>query len=378
MKICYIIDFFIPHYQGGGERRLYEIAKRLVRRGHEVDVLCMKISNVPEYENIDGINVYHLGPTINNPPYRSPLDFLRFIISVFKWLTTHKYDVVDAQAFIPLIPASLAYILKIQKNVIGTIHDVAEEKNKEQWIYYGSIANFFEKILYKLPFKKIITVSNAVKRILNRKYGIPNNKIHVVYNGVDLKLIDSVECNGIDKNSIIFVGRLIPHKHVDELIKAVKLLVNEIPDVKLKIIGDGVVSKNLKNLVKKLSIEDKVKFFGKIDDYSDVIKEIKKSEVLVLPSTREGFGMVLVEANACYKPVIAYKSGGVTEVIDDGINGFLVNKQNISELCEKLKFLLKNKKIAKRMGKNGRKKVEKMFTWDQVVEKIEKIYVVNS
>lgn len=262
--------------------------------------------------------------------------------------------------------------------MIGTIHDVAEEKNKEQWIYYGSIANFFEKILYKLPFKKIITVSNAVKRILNRKYGIPNNKIHVVYNGVDLKLIDSVECNGIDKNSIIFVGRLIPHKHVDELIKAVKLLVNEIPDVKLKIIGDGVVSKNLKNLVKKLSIEDKVKFFGKIDDYSDVIKEIKKSEVLVLPSTREGFGMVLVEANACYKPVIAYKSGGVTEVIDDGINGFLVNKQNISELCEKLKFLLKNKKIAKGMGKNGRKKVEKMFTWDQVVEKIEKIYVVNS
>ena len=374
MKICYIIDFFVPHYQGGGERRLYEIAKRLVKKGHRVDVLCMKIDNVPNYENIDGINVYHIGPTIKNPPYRSPLDFLKFIISVFKWLITNKYDIVDAQAFIPLIPASLCYILKIQKNVIGTIHDVSHKKDKNQWLYYGNIAYFIERFLYKLPFKKIITVSNVIKEILNKQYGIPSNKIYVVYNGVDLDLIDSVEDTDVDVNSIIFVGRLIPHKHVDDLIKAISLIVKDIPDVKLKIIGNGIAKDKLKKLVKELKLEDNVKFFGKLDEYKDVIKEIKKSELLVLPSTREGFGMVLVEANACYKPVIAYKSGGVVEVIDNNYNGFLVEERNIHELSEKIKYLLKNKDIAKEMGKYGRKKVEKMFVWDKVVKEIEKVY----
>ncbi|ACX71942.1 glycosyl transferase group 1 [Methanocaldococcus vulcanius M7] len=377
MRICYIIDFFVPHYQGGGERRLYEIAKRMVKKGHDVDVLCMKIKNVPDYENIDGINVYHIGPTIKNPPYRSPLDFLKFIIAVFKWLMKNRYDVVDAQAFIPLVPASLCYIFRIQKNVIGTIHDVSQKKDKSQWLYYGNIAYFIEKFLYKLPFKKIITVSNIIKNILNEQYGIPNNKIYVVYNGVDLNLIDSIKVEDVDTNSIIFVGRLIPHKHVDDLIKAVSLIVKDIPEVKLKIIGDGIVRGELETLVKELKLENNVKFFGKLDDYKDVIREIKKSEVLVLPSTREGFGMVLVEANACYKPVIAYKSGGVIEVIDNNCNGFLMEERNIYELSEKIKFLLKNKNIAKEMGKCGRKKVERMFVWDRVVEEIEKVYKVH-
>lgn len=374
MKICYIIDFFVPHYQGGGERRLYEIAKRLVKKGHVVDVLCMKINNVPNYENIDGINVYHMGPTIKNPPYRSPLDFLKFITSVFKWLITNKYDIVDAQAFIPLIPASLCNIFKIQKNVIGTIHDVSHKKDKNQWLYYGNIAYSIERLLYKLPFKKIITVSNVIKEILNKQYSIPSNKIYVVHNGVDLDLIDSVEGAGADVNSVIFVGRLIPHKHVDDLIKAVSFIVKDIPDLKLKIIGDGITKDNLKRLVKELKLENNVKFFGKLNEYKDVINEVKKSELLVLPSTREGFGMVLVEANACYKPVIAYKSGGVIEVIDDNLNGFLVEERDIHKLSEKIKYVLKNKDIAEKMGKYGRKKVEKMFVWDKIVEEIEKVY----
>ena len=119
MKICYVIDFFVPHYQGGGERRLYEIAKRMIKKGHSVDVLCMKIKGVPDYENIDGINVYHIGPTIKNPPYRSPLDFLKFIVAVFKWLMRNKYDVVDAQAFIPLFQRLYVIFLKFRKMLLG-------------------------------------------------------------------------------------------------------------------------------------------------------------------------------------------------------------------------------------------------------------------
>ena len=373
MNICYIIDFFIPYYQGGGERRLYEIAKRLVQKGHQIDILCFKFKKAPLRERIDGINVYHIGTTIKNPPYRSFLDFLFFILHISIWLSKHKYDIIDTQPFAPLLPASLFYISKKHENVIATIHDVSQNK-ENQWIYYGNIAQYLEKFLYKLPFEKIITVSEAIKRILIENYSLKKEKIQVIYNGVDLKLVDSISDVPVCKNTIIYVGRLIPHKNVEDLIKVVYRLKTDFPNIKLKIIGDGPQKDFLINLTRKLGLENHILFLGQLSKYENVIREIKSSEFLVLPSSREGFGMVLAEANACYKPVIAYKTGGVIDVIENNKNGFLIQEKNLDALTDKIYFLLNNKDIAKEMGKYGRNKVERMFTWEMTVNNIEKFY----
>lgn len=370
MKICIVADFFIPHYHGGGERRYYEIAKRLVKKGHQVDVICMKIAGVNNQEEIDGINIHHIGPTINNPPHRSSLNFISFIFAVFKWILTHNYDIIDSQAYAPLVPAFFGAKIK-RTPIIGTIYDVSTEDD-DQWIQSSKIAALAEKILVRLPYNKIITVSNETKKSLVKHYNVKKNRICVVYAGVDLEFIDSIKVNEKYKNTIIFVGRLVPHKHVDHLLNVVKSLKNDIPDIRLIIIGNGVEKDNLKLLTQEYNLNN-VQFLHDLN-YNELIGEMKKSNVLALPSTREGFGMVLAEANSCRIPVVAYASGGVVEVVEDGVNGFLVEPFDLENLESKIKFLLKNPSKRDNLGENGRKLVEKSFMWNKIVKDILNVY----
>ena len=82
MKFCMILEFFVPHYNGGGERRYYELTKRLVEQGHEVDILTMKVDNAPDHEQVDGVNIHRLGPVIKQPPIRSKTDFIKYLKAV--------------------------------------------------------------------------------------------------------------------------------------------------------------------------------------------------------------------------------------------------------------------------------------------------------
>lgn len=366
MKICMVLEFFIPHYNGGGEHRYHEIAKRLVNLGHHVDLLTMRVENVPTYENIDGINVYHIGPTINNPPKRSSADFMRYLGSVSKWLLTNKYDVIDAQAYSPLLSTSI--ISRINKTpLIGTIHDTSSNNN-DQWIQSSQTADFMENFLVNLKFDKIITVSHATKNSLVNDFGVDSSKIEILYNGVDINKYDSVDAEVTVENQIIFVGRLAPHKHVDHLIKILDNIKDQIPSVKLLIVGKGEEKENLVEMVNQFNLNEFVTFKQDLTD-EDLIRNIKESEILVLPSTREGFGMVLAEANCCNKAVVTYASGGTVEVVENGYNGYLIESENITELQNKILELLENKELQKEFGKNGRRKVETEFDWDKIVEK---------
>ncbi|MBC7318546.1 glycosyltransferase family 4 protein, partial [Candidatus Bipolaricaulota bacterium] len=287
-------------------------------------------------------------------------------------ILSHDYDIIDAQTYAPLLPAFIASRIK-RTSMIATIHDVSSTFS-DQWIQSSKVAKLAEKILLKLPYDKIVTVSNATKEALVKDYRIKPERIQVIYNGVDLSLIDSIKASRLP-DTLIFVGRLAPHKHVDHLLKIVKELKNEIPNIKLKIIGDGIEKNRLLKLVKDYKIQDRVTFYTNLK-YADVIYHMKASSILVLPSTREGFGMVLAEANACNRPVIAYKSGGVVEVIKDGENGFLVEPLNIESLKEKIKILLSDEKSQQEFGEKGRKIVEEKFNWDKIIEEVMKTYKV--
>lgn len=370
MRICYLTDFFVPHYQGGGERRYYEIAKRLVKKGHQVDIVCMQIKNVPYNETLDGIKIHHIGPVIEHPPQRKLTDFWKFLHHQKHWLKHNEYDIIEAQGTSILNLPWVKFFLK--KPAIALIHDLSSGE-KDQWFAFGNIAKIYEQIITRLPVTKILTVGNGTKNQLIQQYKVKQDKIKTIHNGVDIKLIDSVKTTTTEKNRIIFVGRLVPHKHVDELLKTIKITAKKIPSIKIKIIGTGPQEEQLKKLAKELKLKN-ARFSGKKNEYKEVIKEIKKSTILALPSTREGFGIVLAEANACRKPVIAYDIEGVRDVVQSGINGILTKPNNTNELARAITQLLNNQKICEQMGDAGRKKVEQAFTWDKTTEKLEDFY----
>lgn len=365
MKICIVTEFFIPHYFGGGERRFYQLAKKLVERGIQVDVITMRIRDVPDYEKIDGINVYHIGPTIENPPDRSVFDFMRYFFSVSSWIIKNDYDLIDAQSYSPLLSSSIAARIK-KTPIFGTIYDTSSS-GSDQWMNHSFLASRLEKFLVNLRFDRIITISKSTINSLINDFGVSKDKIELLYIGVDTDKYDSTGDVEKKADKIIFVGRLIPHKHVDHLIESFEEIVKSVPDANLVIVGRGDEKNNIIDMVSSKSLDARVSFKENLSD-EELIKEIKESEVLVLPSTREGFGMVLAEANYCNVPVVTYASGGTIDVVDDGYNGFLVEAGNIPQLTEKILLLLNDKELQKQMGINGRNKVETQFNWDKIVD----------
>ena len=370
MKICMVLEFFLPYYNGGGEHRCYEICKRVAQRGHEIDVLTMKIAGDTEFENIDGIHVHHIGPKIKQIPYRSKSDFIKYFFSVCNWILTHDYDVIDAQAYSPLLSSYVASKLK-RTPVIGTIYDTSTNNN-DQWLQSPTLASRMEKILLNIHFNKVITISHATMNSLVNDFGVNDKNLELVYCGVDIQKYDNVSTDTLNKNQIIFVGRLAPHKHVDHFIQVIKEIKPSYPDLKFLIVGKGPEKENLVTMINELKLNDCITFKQDLSD-EELITEIKQSEILVLPSTREGFGMVLAEANCCNKPVLTYASGGTVDVVEDGYNGYLIESGNIQQFKEKTIELLEDERLRKKIGNNGRKKVEEYFDWENITDDYLKI-----
>lgn len=364
MKFCMILEFFVPHYNGGGERRYYELTKRLVQLGHEVDVLTMKLDGVDDHEVIDDVNVYHIGPVVRNPPIRTKSDFILYGKSVLGWLRSHKYDVIDAQSYSPLLPASI-YSKMSNTPIIGTIYDTSTNNN-DQWLQSSTIASMAEKVLVKMPFNKILTISKATRKSLIKDFNVDSDKINLIYIGVDLDGIDKVKCTRKSNDRILFVGRLVPHKHVDHLLRILNNIKDKYPDVHLVIVGKGVEKENLTRYIEDNNLGDYVEFMQDLSN-EELIYQMKLANVLVLPSTREGFGMVLSEANACCTPTVCYASGGVVEVVDDEKTGYLVKPEDVDALEERIEYILDNKDVEETLGKQGRLNVEEKFNWDKIV-----------
>lgn len=363
MKIALITEFDI-HYAGGGERRYFEIARELVKRGHDVTWVCMRQKELSDQQEIDGIKILRLGVKVDNPPHRTIANFLSFMGSVIRHLITHRYDVVDAQPFSPLV-AGYFGTLFTRARFIATIYDITTPSD-DQFFERGKLGYVIEKLIYRFPYKRIVTISESVYKNLHELYGIKEKKMALVYCGADLEKVNEIAEPRNKTRDLIFIGRLVPHKHADDFIELCDRL-----KVKGAIIGQGPLEKRVRQQVKKSKY---VTFLGKLEKYSDVLKEIKKSRILVLPSTREGFGIVLVEAGACGVPVIAYECNGVVDVIVDGKTGHIVPQRDIETLEKRTKELLSDPKRMKEMGAAGKKRALEKFTWKSVVDELEKVY----
>jgi glycosyltransferase involved in cell wall biosynthesis len=171
--------------------------------------------------------------------------------------------------------------------------------------------------------------------------------------------------------SILYVGRIdrtSRWKGIEYLFNAFLLVIKEFPTARLSVVGDGDDLDIQINTVKKLGIKDNIDFLGPLKG-NDLTKIYQKSNLLVLPSTTESesFGMVLIEAMACSKPVVGSNVGGIPFVIDDNVTGLIVQPKNSVELAKAISNILKNPILGKVMGENGYRKVKENFTWEKKV-----------
>jgi len=229
--------------------------------------------------------------------------------------------------------------------------------------------------IFNSYFARVIAVSEAVKKQLV-KYSISGKRIRVIYNGIDLKEVLAKEGGVKDvvatakiSHMTFTIGticRLTKEKGVDHLLKAIAAAQEFIPHLELVVIGDGPEKKNLVWVAKKLGIGQKVKFVG---FQENVIDWINNFEIFVLPTReKESFGLVLLEAMARGKPVVATSVGGIPEVVEDKVTGLLVPPKDSATLGDALIYLYTRPDKRKEMGERGRERVLKLFTLERMVE----------
>lgn len=186
---------------------------------------------------------------------------------------------------------------------------------------------------------RVIAISHAVRKSLIRYYGIPEESIVVIYNGTDCQKIKADFHPGHSPIQIVYVGRLIEQKGVQILLQALGQLA-DMSGWHLNIIGDGPYRGQLETLVRQMNLTDRVAFHGIC---RDVPQRLAAADLFVhSPIWEEGFGITIIEAMAAGLLCICAQSGAIPEIIDSGVDGYLVEKGNVQELADKLRFCIEN------------------------------------
>lgn len=370
MKIAILTELFYPYVLGGGENRYFQIAKRLAKK-HEVHVFTMKIKGEKNYDEVDGIHIHRLG-TLKHPLDKRSLAPLPFYLISSLFQRMKNFDVIDCNTYFPCFSGYIKSRLN-DIPIIATIHDVYLKMWGESLgnKFLQPIGRVIEKVVCSLPYDKIITVSSSTKKLLIKYFSVPDRRIEIIPNGIDTNFIDKVRAKKI-KNQICYVGRLVPHKHVDDLILAIEKIREDIPDIKCKIVGGGILKDKLEAMVKEKNLDENIEILGYMKNYEDVIKIMKESEVFVLPSTREGFGIVMIEAMRCKAVPVAYNLDAYKDFCTSD-NSILVEERDINALANGIKRLLKEDKLRIKMSLEGYK-TSKKFDWKEIAERVEKIY----
>ena len=369
-------DAVYPWVTGGAEKRIYEIGKRFVARGDEVHLFGVKWwdgEDVIEYEGMVLHGVCGARELYVNGR-RSVLEAIIFSVKLLPHLLRERFDVFDVSVFPYFSCFSVKCVSFLRRTpAVFTWHEVWGN----YWYEYLGRFGFFGKLVERLVAKlssNVVVVSEMTKKDLE-DIGGGDGDIHVISNGVDLDGVGGIipSDQGCD---VLFVGRLIKEKNVDVLIEAVALVRKDIPGVKCCVIGDGPEREQLVELARARGLVDNgngnVRFIEFIE-YDEMIARMKSSKVLVLPSGREGFGMVVVEAFACGVPVVTVTAArnAAAELVDETCGA--VVELDVRAIAGAVLALLGDEELRERMASGARERAQG-YDWDGVVAELRMVY----
>ncbi len=370
IKRILLVTNIFPPFIGGPATFINRLGYELTHRGYIVTVVCSSPTPVDSSDKERPFKVKRV-----YAPYNI-LQEIKVFIYLFKEMLKHEIIFVNGlERQVELVSrwSDRRYVLKIvgdsiwesARNTgltdldIDTFQSVALEDRFLQRVYKKR-----QQYLNRASF--IITPSDYLQRLVV-SWGISSEKIVTVLNGIPKEEFSRVQTKrqNNEKLKVTFIGRLTNWKGIDALLLAVK----DIKEVETGIIGDGPEFPILKSLANHLGISEKVKFLGRCNKV-EVEEELKKTHVLILPSLYEGLSHVLLEAGAKAIPCIASNRGGNCEVIEDGVDGFLIEPADVEALKNHLIKFRDDEILRQKTGLAFQEKVRKNFPFEKTVDKI--------
>jgi glycosyltransferase involved in cell wall biosynthesis len=351
MKILLLNWRDIKHPEAGGaEIVLHEQAKRWVDWGHDVTLLTSRPEGSASKDNLDGININRAGGFYSVYARTA----MTYLASLRKEIDVVLESINGIPFFSPLY---------CRKPAVGLLHHVHRAQFLvEMTPVLGRIGMTIEHCFPKfLAYKRIICVSKSTADDMQEYlWGTGRQHLEVVNNGIDHDFF-SPEDGEFSRPTILYLGRIKKYKRLNRLISFMPAVRKEIPDAELLIAGRGDHLENVKAMVQEKRLGDFIHFLGYVSE-EEKRNLYRRSWVLAMPSMNEGWGMNVVEANACGTPCVSYRVPGLKDSVSDGRSGFLVEDDN--QFIKSLVRILENSSLRDELSRGAHEWATR-YSWDQ-------------
>lgn len=378
MKILFVCKT-LPHaFKGGIQTHVWKLSEWLLKFGHEVSILTAgSHKNGLRTVDMGGRKIIELPyfPGRKLPLVGTFAEEFSFNISAKNWLLKHQvqFDIIHLQGRSGSL--FLSSKKQIKTPVVNTLHGlISIEQDKA----IGNTENFDQKIhriaatqMENMALRNadaLIAVSDEMRsEIEARQLGL-GTKTQRIYNGIDVP--DALPATPADPKLLLFVGRLTALKGVFPLVEAMKTVRK---DIRLVMVGEGEARPALEKIIAENMLQDRIQLTGSLDSIG-VNAWLERCSALILPSYHETQGIVLMEANALGKPVIATAVGGVPEVVVHRKNGLLLGNHDIKTLAWGINYMFANPFFAAQWGQWGRFYMQEKFSWENITRQTESVY----
>lgn len=342
---------------GGAEIHVAEIFGRLARRGHEISMASSVFAGAPAHERIDDIAVQRVGAL--------PLYYPRAAWTCARASRRGEFDVVvECLNKLPFLSPVYSSV-----PVLALCHHLFGETAFQQvaWPIAAAVWSVEQLIPRLYRRERFVAISESTRDDLVRR-GIGADRIEVHHPGIRRPEHPSPNLASRGQR-VVYVGRLERYKNVDVLIRAMQRLESRFPDAELVVIGEGNDRTRLEGIAQETGVSRRTRFTGFIDE-SVRNRLLAESRVCVCPSSKEGWGLTVIEANALGTPNVASDAPGLRDSVRDGETGFLVPDGDVEAFADRIGLLLSDDALATRMSEQAQR-WSRRFEWDRAADLME-------
>jgi len=377
MRICMVSEDFIPN-PGGIASHVYELARALIKKGHEVSFVCAHYFLYSQFKN--KVDLYGASDIYNIPMSNNLISRVRLITYrkriIERLYARKRFDIVHWHC---LFYESLL-ALSLKKNL------------KCGFVFTNHTSGFLMRMrnpLWRMLMRKLISTADCIiapseeLALATTRLGIPDSSVFMIPNGVDTELFNKVKPNmnnrirySIPIKSFVAIcpRRLVFKNGVDLIIKAWARIVKFDKNVMLIIVGDGPEKIRLISLIKELRLERQILMLGS-KDRSEMPEMYKIADFAVIPSRVEAVSVAALEAMASGLPVIATRVGGLPQIVIHNQNGKLVDPESPDSLADEIIDLISDENRLLQIGRNARNFVLSDYTWDMIADQTMRVYL---
>jgi len=373
---------FPPRIVGGIARHCFGLSKALAKENHEVQVVTLDFPGTPDFEEVEGVKVHRIRIELGHPNFITwTFIFNHFMEKKIATLNRDaKFDIIHIHDWLTA-PAGIASKHYLDKPLVSTVHST--EVGRAHGLHSPD-SYLIDGIEWWMTYEanRVILCSNSMKREVEDHFHLPSEKITIIPNAIDTSEYQrSINKEAVKRSYgvepheklVLFIGRLVPQKGVEYLIKAVPLIVQHDSRVRFIITGDGWSKNHLENLAASTGHGDKIRFVGFVSN-SELVELTMSADVLVVPSIYEPFGIVALEGMAAGVPVVAANVGGLTDIIEHDRTGVLVYPENPESIAWGVNKVLSDPGYAQWLIQNAKKKIREVYSWEAVAKKTCEVY----